>query len=215
MHCFEHTRWDISSPCKGPGHIEYNGCVGKVICEDRHYITVQHLLHQIFLGEKASDSACFSGMKGPKLWIVADSCPMPVTRAPWSRGWLPRRRSPARPAGRSSCSNARDQTAPGLQHKIDVKNMLKGTAPQDKDAPIRGVVSSCHDYWVSSYRRQRSLPPSRNPEIYRYILPTASSLKCFARNMLTVLRETLTQYITFNRGGRGWSVLLYFVVLQL
>ncbi len=31
---------------------------------------------------------------------------------------------------------------------------------------------------------------------------------------LTVLRETLTQYITFTRGGRGESVLLYCVVLQ-
>jgi hypothetical protein len=32
---------------------------------------------------------------------------------------------------------------------------------------------------------------------------------------LTVQRETLTQYITFKRGGRGESVLLYTVVLQL
>jgi hypothetical protein len=31
---------------------------------------------------------------------------------------------------------------------------------------------------------------------------------------LTVLRETLTQYITFNRGGRRESVLCYSVVLQ-
>jgi hypothetical protein len=32
--------------------------------------------------------------------------------------------------------------------------------------------------------------------------------------ILTVHRETLTQYITFKRGGRGESVLLYSVVLQ-
>ncbi len=29
------------------------------------------------------------------------------------------------------------------------------------------------------------------------------------RNILTVHRETLTQYITFKRGGRGKSVLFY------
>ncbi len=33
--------------------------------------------------------------------------------------------------------------------------------------------------------------------------------------MLTVHRETLTQYITFKRGERGEYVLLYYVVLQL
>jgi hypothetical protein len=32
-------------------------------------------------------------------------------------------------------------------------------------------------------------------------------------SLLTVHRETLTQYITFKRGGRGQSVLLYFVRL--
>jgi hypothetical protein len=44
--------------------------------------------------------------------------------------------------------------------------------------------------------------------------PRPPSLWCCATNVLTVLRETLTQYITFNRGGRGESVLLYSVVLQ-
>jgi hypothetical protein len=56
-----------------------------------------------------------------------------------------------------------------------------------------------------------------HPEIYR--LPTTpisllfSVLSC-ARNILTVLRETLTQYITFNLRGRRESSLLYFVALQ-
>jgi hypothetical protein len=33
-----------------------------------------------------------------------------------------------------------------------------------------------------------------------------------ARNILTVLKETLTLYIAFNRGGRGESALLYYLV---
>jgi hypothetical protein len=33
--------------------------------------------------------------------------------------------------------------------------------------------------------------------------PQPPSLKCSARNFLTVLREALKQYITFNRGGGG------------
>jgi hypothetical protein len=52
-----------------------------------------------------------------------------------------------------------------------------------------------------------------DPEIYRDY-PRHPSLKCCARNISTVPRETLTQYITFKRGGRGESVLLYSVVLQ-
>jgi hypothetical protein len=51
------------------------------------------------------------------------------------------------------------------------------------------------------------------PEIYRDY-PRTPSLWCCARNILTVHRETLTQYITFKRGGTGESVLLYSVVLQ-
>ncbi len=53
--------------------------------------------------------------------------------------------------------------------------------------------------WKSEKYRDYTRPPS---------------LQCCARNILTVLRETLTQYILFNRGGRGESVLLYSVVLQ-
>jgi hypothetical protein len=45
-------------------------------------------------------------------------------------------------------------------------------------------------------------------EIYRDY-PRHPSLSCCTMNILTVLRETLTQYITFNRGGREESVLLY------
>jgi hypothetical protein len=50
-----------------------------------------------------------------------------------------------------------------------------------------------------------------NPEIYRDY-PRSPSFYCCARNIFTVLRETLTQYITFNTGGIGESVLLYSVV---
>jgi hypothetical protein len=45
------------------------------------------------------------------------------------------------------------------------------------------------------------------PEIYRdYPSPLLFSVN--------IHRETLTQYITFKRGGRGESALLYSVVLQ-
>ncbi len=44
-------------------------------------------------------------------------------------------------------------------------------------------------------------------EIYRNY-PRPPSLQCCARNILTVHRETLSQYITFKRGGREESVLL-------
>jgi hypothetical protein len=50
-------------------------------------------------------------------------------------------------------------------------------------------------------------------EMYREY-PRPPSLECSARNMLTVLRETLTQHITCIRGGREESVFLYVVVLQ-
>jgi hypothetical protein len=48
-------------------------------------------------------------------------------------------------------------------------------------------------------------------------LPTTSFLFSVAQEifLLSTHRETLTQYITFKRGGRGESVLLYSVVMQL
>ncbi len=46
------------------------------------------------------------------------------------------------------------------------------------------------------------------PEIYRDH-PRPSSLWCCARNILNALRETLTQYIKFNREGGEESVLWF------
>ncbi len=51
-------------------------------------------------------------------------------------------------------------------------------------------------------------------EMYRDY-PGTPSLQCCARNILTVHRKTLTQCITFKRGGRVESILLYSVVLQV
>jgi hypothetical protein len=58
--------------------------------------------------------------------------------------------------------------------------------------------------------------PESEPEVsLTQRLPTKPfSSQCWARNILTVLRETLTQYITSNRRGRGDSILLYLFVLQ-
>ncbi len=54
-----------------------------------------------------------------------------------------------------------------------------------------------------------------NAEIYKNY-PRPSSLLCCTRNILTVLRETLTQYITFNRGGEGSLWLLnYCYIIQI
>ena len=51
-------------------------------------------------------------------------------------------------------------------------------------------------------------------EIYSEITHDPLLLSGATRNILTVHRETLTEYITFKRGGTGESVLLYSVVLQ-
>jgi hypothetical protein len=66
----------------------------------------------------------------------------------------------------------------------------------------------------SPHRTRRYTHWSSEPEIYREY-PRPPLLLCCARNILTVNRETLIKYITFKRGGRGESVLLYSVVLQL
>ncbi len=50
--------------------------------------------------------------------------------------------------------------------------------------------------------------PKQSTELARYVHTDIFGNKR-RRNILTVHRETLTQYITFNRGGRGESVLLY------
>ncbi len=61
------------------------------------------------------------------------------------------------------------------------------------------------------------LQVSINREIQRYTETTHDPLlfSVAQSNILTVHRETLTQYITFKRGERGESVLLYSVALQL
>jgi hypothetical protein len=46
-------------------------------------------------------------------------------------------------------------------------------------------------------------------------LPTNPFSLELCKEYFIVHRETLTQYITFKRGGRGESVLLYYVFLQL
>ncbi len=48
-------------------------------------------------------------------------------------------------------------------------------------------------------------------QIMKFYIPVPNQ----TRDILPVLRETLTQYTTFKRGGRGESVLLYYVVLQV
>jgi hypothetical protein len=69
------------------------------------------------------------------------------------------------------------------------------------------VLFSLLDLW-SDLGRLLSYCYPFHPEIYRDY-PRPPSLEFCARNILTVLRETLKQYITFNRGGeRGVCTLV-------
>ncbi len=93
--------------------------------------------------------------------------------------------------------------------------LTPGCSPWPESSPCWGgrAPPSCCSPWACRAAPARDALAPAHTQIYRDY-PRPPSLWCCARNILTVHRETLTQYITFKRGWRGQSVLLYPVALQ-
>jgi hypothetical protein len=87
---------------------------------------------------------------------------------------------------------------------------LGGRIPE-LDTPQHHLIilsSHRHNNLTKTYLEVSANEKVHSVQLFRDY-PRPPFLYCSSRNILTVLRETLTQYITFNRRGRGDSVLLY------
>ncbi len=105
---------------------------------------------------------------------------------------------------RAACTSLRKKTSKSMGTPAALKTCstaVTSSGPTPSPGISVAVTRSLGATWVSMGLNQR----------YDQRLPT-TPFSC-ARNILTVHRETLTQYITVNIGGRGESVLLYSVVL--
>ncbi len=97
---------------------------------------------------------------------------------------------------------------------MSIENLIRKTIPFRTETNLQTLFLSTHFSTFASTAGQQprifhypayschEMVERNKPEIYRDY-PRPPSPQCCARNILTVHRETLTEYITFKRGGEG------------